>query len=123
MSIRRFDEEVMGSPMTWRYTAGEVVELWVEIKLMSWSGIVDESSDVLLCTQLALYHSLGKRVSWPLVLGRRSAEKFSARLAVWHGIFSKEGLRFDKRYLAGGGNYAKPEKVKAALDLARAEQP
>ena len=121
-SIASFDARVVAGPMTWSYALGECRELGAEIRALNWGGIVDEASDSALCLQLALYHQLGGRVDWPLLLGRRSARKFEARLQVWLEIFAREGLQFHKRYLIGGGNYARPEKVEAALRLARAEQ-
>ncbi len=120
--LSSFNTEVMAGPMTWTYVLGEWRELWVEIAGHDWKAAREELSDVALCGQLALFHMLGGRVSWPIVFGRMAANKFDKRLVVWRGIFSRNGLRFENKYLIGGGNYLRPEKVEAALAMARAEQ-
>lgn len=121
-SIASFDARVMAGPMTWTYWRGECRELWDEVRTANWPAAREELSDVLLCGQCALYHSLRKRVSWPLCCGLFAARKFEARRTVWRGIFERHGLRFENRYLIGGGNYKRIEKVEAALALGRAEQ-
>lgn len=120
--IGAFNQRVMSGPMTWRYAVGEVVELLVEMRDRNWEGVREEASDAVLCLQLALFHQLGGRVDWPLVIGLKAAFKFERRLPVWERLFAAEGLRFDKRYLIGGGNYNRPAKVQAAFRLAREEQ-
>ena len=119
MQLREFDSRVMAGPMSWSYAWGECLEFLAEVRALSWAGMVDEASDAVLCLQLALFHSMRGHVSWPLLLGRRSARKFEARLTVWEDIFRAEGVPFDKRFLVGGGNYNRPEKVEAALNLGR----
>jgi hypothetical protein len=81
----------------------------------------EEMSDVLCFAQVWLFQRLRGRLDWSMPVGRYAANKFTARMAVWRDIFSREGLVFHPRYLVGGGNYAKPEKVRAALAAARSE--
>lgn len=121
-SVASFDARVMAGPMTWKYWRGECRELWDEVRVANWPAAREELSDVLLCGQCAAYHGMRKRISWPLFCGLFAARKFEARRTVWRGLFERHGLRFENRYLIGGGNYRRIEKVQAALALARADQ-
>ena len=115
--------EFTAAPMTFAYAMGEVWELVVEVLRANPAGIREEWCDAACCLQLWLYDVLGHRRDWEMVLGGVTAmEKFIARYAVWEKIFQEHGLRFEIRYVVNGGNYKKPHKVAAALELARADQ-
>ncbi len=116
-------ENTMASKLPGSYVWGEVKELWVEILALNGKGIAEEWSDVCCCGALWLY-GIGLLPGWvplPEAMGGYSARKFTARRDVWKRIFEHHGLEFHKRYLTGGGNYAKLAKVCAALALAGLE--
>ena len=119
MGVVDLERDVMAAPMSLSYVLGEVWEL---LTARSWAELQEEASDVAVCGQLWLSAATGRRWNWTVRLGWSSAEKFIARRKVWRELFRKEGLEFHNRYLAGGGNYAKPHKVAAAFALARREQ-
>jgi len=112
--------EVMASDMAWSYVIGEWQELLAEIRSANFAGIREEWSDVSCCAGLYLA-AVGIVPGWmPILpgLGLYAARKFIARRVTWARIFAHHGLEFDRRYLTGGGNFAKMRKVKAALGLA-----
>lgn len=113
-------DNVMASALPWSYVAGEWQELLAEIRVMNWRGIREEWSDVTCCAGLFL-HARGVLPGWVPVLpgfGQYAAQKFTARRSTWEKIFRHHGVPFSRRYLTGGGNFAKMRKVKAALGLA-----
>jgi hypothetical protein len=110
----------MASDMAWSYVIGEWQELLAEIRSANFAGIREEWSDVSCCAGLYLA-AVGIVPGWmPILpgLGLYAARKFIARRVTWARIFAHHGLEFDRRYLTGGGNFAKMRKVKAALGLA-----
>lgn len=112
--------EVMASDLPWSYVIGEWQELLAEVRAGSLAGIREEWSDVTCCAGLYLA-ARGWLPGWMPILpgmGLYAARKFVARRAVWARIFAHHGAQFSRRYLTGGGNYAKLRKVKAALALA-----
>lgn len=111
---------VMASDMTWDYVKGEWQELLAEVRAGNLTGIREEWSDVTCCTGLYLA-ARGWLPGWmPILpgLGLYAARKFIGRRTVWARIFAHHGISFHRRFLVGGGNYAKLRKVKAALGLA-----
>lgn len=120
MTVGTLVDEVLAGPVTFDYWAGEVSELWTEIRRLSWRGIREEWGDVC-ALGLAHLAARGWPVRWvPLLpgLGLGSALKFQKRLVVWRRIFDHHGAEFRREYLIGGGNYARLNKVRAALALA-----
>jgi hypothetical protein len=113
---------VFGSPVTKAQILGEGQELWEGIKNFDLPNIREELSDVGLFSQVALHDLVGQKLNWPVLLGRGSYGKFKARLDEWEKIFQQHGLVFDPKYLSKGGNYKKPEKVRAALEAASLDQ-
>jgi hypothetical protein len=117
-------DETMAGPVDLAYWLGEVDELLVEIRALNWSGIREEWSDVACLGTLML---IARGWTWlravPLMpgFGLYAAKKFEKRLGAWNRIFSHYGVRFDKKYLVNGGNFAKVRKVRAALLLAGVE--
>lgn len=106
-------DNVLASVLPGSYVLGEVEELLAEVRTLNWSGMSEEWSDVTCCAQLWL-HGKGVLPGWiPLLpgLGLYAARKFTARRQVWERIFDHHNTAFDKRYLVGGGNYAKSRKV------------
>lgn len=106
----------IASPMTWKYFWGEVVELLIEVKNGNLNGIREEWSDVWYHFWLAVYSNW--KIDMPMLFAGYTIKKVEARLKIWEKIFEKNGLRFDKKYLDGGSNYKKPEKVQLALKKA-----
>lgn len=93
------------------------------LRLRDWENVREELSDVACFLHLWVWGMLGSpRWSWPAWGAGAALAKFEARILTWRQIFEEHGLEFHPRYLKGGGNYRKLEKVKAALALARAEQ-
>lgn len=116
-------KQVFGNPVTPSQIKGEAQELWEGLRAGDWANVSEEVSDVALFAQVWAHERLGQRLNWPVTLGMASYQKFKARMDVWEDIFKKEGLKFHPRYLVAGGNHNKPEKVRAALDAARRDQP
>ena len=112
--------EVMASDLPWSYVLGEWQELLAEVRSANLAGIREEWSDVSCCCGLYLA-AAGWIPGWmPILpgLGLYAARKFTARRVTWARIFAHHGVEFHRRYLTGGGNFAKIKKVKAALELA-----
>jgi hypothetical protein len=110
----------MASDLPWSYVLGEWQELLAEVRSANLAGIREEWSDVVCCCGLYLA-AAGFVPGWmPILpgLGLYAARKFTARRTVWARIFAHHGLGFHRRYLTGGGNFAKLRKVRAALGLA-----
>ena len=113
-------DNVMASALPWSYVAGEWQELLAEIRALNWRGVVEEWSDVTCCAGIFLC-GRGWLPGWVPVLpglGLYAAHKFDARLETWERVFRHHGVAFSRRYLTGGGNFAKLKKVRAALGLA-----
>jgi len=91
----------------------EVAEVLEEIRARNWAGIKDEASDVSIMYAAALQSNHG--INLPALGGHASAEKGRQRMAVWQKIFADRGLDFHPKYLSGGSNYNRPEKVEAAI--------
>jgi hypothetical protein len=105
--------------MSWKYTWGEVLELFEEVHKANIQGIISEACDVYTCASCAFWVSTG--IDLPL-FWTKSAKSWFKRVEVWKQIFAREGLVFKVEYLRYGGNHEKPEKVARALSLAREEQ-
>ena len=105
--------------MGWKFVLGEVVELFIEIIHLNLHGIISEACDVYTCAMCALETTIGRPVP---ILWRRTYNEWLARVEVWKEIFADHGLEWHVRYISGGGNYRRPEKIRVALDMARTEQ-
>lgn len=116
MQASAFCERHSSGAYRWADVMSEVREL---VSARSRAELVEEFWDVVMTFQLWL---LGFGVDLPLVMPRRHHWKFERRRARWMIIFAREGLRFSPKYLRNGGNYKKAHKVRAALEMARAEQ-
>jgi len=99
----------------------ELGELLVECVRFNRKGVSDELGDFLMAAQCWAATVTG--LDWPMVISIKTLTKYTQRIKRWEAIFAAEGLEFDPKYLTGGGNHAKPEKVLAALSLARRDQP
>jgi hypothetical protein len=116
--------EVFGRPVTAAQVGGELVELFVEVRDWNWEGIREEFSDVMCFLHVYVWQLLGEPArSWPAFGAGPSIAKFTARMNRWSEIFEAEGLVFHPRFLVEGSNYAKPEKVAAALAAAKGLSP
>ena len=105
--------------MSWKYTLGEVQELWEEILTLNAEGILSEACDVYTCASCAILTTTG--IDLP-ILWSRTARGWFHRVNVWKQILATEGLQFKTSYLRYGSNYNKPAKVAKVLELARADQ-
>ena len=116
-SIGYYKATVESSPLGWSYVLGEGKEIFEELGELNFLEALIETQDFALCALSQFAEILP--ISWfPVLpgLGRYSALKFYARLAVWQEIFSIHGVDKDaKLHLAGGGNYHWQGKVRAAL--------
>lgn len=110
--------------MDWGSVRAEVTELIHALRFLNAAGIRDEGADVLAFTLLALYGSFGMNLPMPEWLCGTYLRKTQERIAAWEQIFKERApeLTFSPRYLKGGSNYTRPEKVEAALGFARADQ-
>lgn len=107
--------------MSWDYAKSEVREL---LEVRSLRELKNEWNDVVLCALLAAY-AQGWLPDWlPILpcLGLASVRKYEQRLRFWPLIFDKHNLRFDRKYLARGGNYERRRKVEAVLNWAAEDQ-
>jgi len=100
----------------------EVKELAEAIREMSWPDIREEAGDVAFWSWMLLDRAWPREKGWPLWGAGGACAKFRRRFQVWERLFQREGLQFSVRYLAGGGNPGRPEKVRRALEMARREQ-
>jgi len=123
-TLKWMSDNVLASALPWSYVLGEWRELLDEVQALNGPGMSEEWSDVTCCAALWAYEK-GILPGWfPLLpgFGLYAARKFTARRAVWARIFDHHGIAFNKRYLVGGGNYAKSRKVIGALGLAGCSQ-
>ena len=95
---------------------GEVKELLTAVWRRQWNAAAEEASQVAFDVQHVLYGATG--LDFKPRLCRRFVAELVHRAEVWSQIFSDKGLEFDPRWLRGGSNYRRPEKVKAALRAA-----
>lgn len=119
-NFRDLNRETMAGPITFTYWRGEVDELLVEVRAGNLAGMREEWSDVTCLAMLYLL-AQGWPVGWLPVLpglGLYAARKFERRLVTWERIFAHHDVRFENRYIIGGGNYRKGQKVINALALA-----
>lgn len=84
------------------------------------NNLWEEWSDLCFVYGMWANQRLGLRL--PIPFGRPCWEKGIARQKIWREIFTQHNLTFSPRYLRGGSNYKKPEKVFRALAEARADQ-
>lgn len=98
------------------FVLGELKEL---VEAASWAEFIDELCDVYTGVILVVYETSGVdlHIRW-----MSTVNKWIEREATWRNIFSKEGLEFSPKYLSDGSNWRKPEKIRAALAKARADQ-
>lgn len=101
----------------WPVLRREIVELLEEIDRGDFSAAWTEVVQCWWYFQLLVHMWTG----WDWRPRGVSAvlKDFYGRLEVWKEIFQQEGLEFDVDFLVGGSNYRRPEKVAAALALAR----
>jgi hypothetical protein len=95
----------------------EVKELFEARNL---EDVKEEFGDVLYFSYCWLYCKFG--INLPMIGAMSSVGKFTIRLDFWEFIFKVNGFEFDPKYLINGSNYLKPEKINAALDMARRDQ-
>ena len=119
INVRYLASRAFGADVTVRYILGEVREL---LEARSWAEVREEASDVLCVAQVFMFQRTKGVINWPMLVGDYSARKFLDRIAVWERIFAEQGLKVSLRYIGGGSNYEKPEKVARALELARRDQ-
>jgi len=105
--------------MSWSYVAGEVRELYEEIRKRSLDGVVSELCDVYTCTMCAIETSTG--LTMPVVW-EKTARGWFARVDFWRRWLSAFGLEFKVEYLRYGGNYLKQDKRRMVLRLAVEDQ-
>jgi len=109
-----------GTPYRFADVCDEATELCEAIRGFDCDGIVEEFGDTIMTFQLWLAWVLP--FDWEMCVPTYVYRKYDARMAGWRDIFSNEGLTFHPRYLINGGNFKRPNKRKAALDLAREDQ-
>lgn len=98
----------------------EVGELGEAVVKLDGSGIREEAGDVGYTGQVMLAQRLG--LNTPLLpWSEESYQKYHNRLVVWDKLFQAHGGQFDRKYLSGGSNYKKPEKIYKALEAAGLE--
>ena len=118
---KRANHELNSAPLTdSQFVKGEILELVDAVKTRNWQEVKEEMADVLffsMCYAQAVYG-----INLPLIGAMPTVRKIQKRLTVWQHIFESNDLQFDKKYLVGGSNYQKQQKIDAALTLARYEQ-
>jgi len=105
--------------ITFKYTLGEVVELFEEIKVLNIEGIIAETCDVYTCLMCAIETHFG--VPMP-IFWKKSAIKYNERVDFFQKYFDQIGLEFKIEYLRFGGNYLKKEKRQRVVELAIEDQ-
>jgi hypothetical protein len=110
-------ENINSGNFPFKSVMGEVKEL---LEARTVSEMKEEFGDVLYFSYCWLYCKFG--INLPMFGAMDSVEKFGDRLGFWIATFEHNNLEFDPKYLINGSNYNKPEKIEAALELARREQ-
>lgn len=95
------------------YLKGEIKELYHAIKDRDMGGIKEEAADVAYAAQMLLHQNTG--INFPLAFGSVHVDKYKAREAMWKRIMEPRGVTYHPDLLVGGGNYRKPQKIRAAL--------
>lgn len=106
-----------GAPITMEQVLQEVYEFLEADELHE---LRDEMSDVIYFSLCWLEGKTG--INLPMFGAKRTIAKIEARLTVWEAIFADQKLAFSPKYLVGGSNFLKPQKVEQAVSLARREQ-
>lgn len=105
--------------MTFKYTIGEIQELWEEVLKLDIHGIISEACDVYTCTMCAIYTNFD--IDMPIIW-TKSAKEWIHRVEIFKKILSNRGLRFKLEYLRYGSNYNKQCKVDKVIELATLDQ-
>jgi hypothetical protein len=105
--------------LDWKYTWGEVVELWEEIIKLNVKGVRNELCDVYTCIMCAITTSTG--IPMP-IFWMRSANGWLERMRFYELYFKELGLEFKTEYLRYGANYKKREKRMITVRLAIEDQ-
>lgn len=95
------------------YLKGEIKELYQAIKDRDMGSIKEETADVAYAAQMLLHQNTG--INFPLAFGSVHVDKYKAREAMWKRIMEPRGVTYNPDLLVGGGNYRKPQKIRAAL--------
>ena len=114
---KKANQELNASPITLSQVKGEAFELLEAVIKLDCVEIKEEVADVIYFSLCHLEHRFG--LNLPLVGASPTINKIKERFEKWEKIFEHHGLAFDKKYLVGGSNYKKQEKVDAALAIAR----
>jgi hypothetical protein len=114
-----FTTDVPATNLDWKYTFGEVKELWVEIKRCNLIGIINEMCDVYTCAMCAITTSTGIKMP---IFWMRSANGWNERLDFFRWYLDEIGLEFKVEYLRFGANYKKAHKRRKVFELAVNDQ-
>lgn len=106
-----------GSRITSDHVLQEVLEY---LEADSINELRDELSDVIYFGLCWLEGKTG--INLPMFGAKRTIAKIEARLTVWEAIFEEQHLVFSPKYLVGGSNFRKQQKIEQAVTLARHEQ-
>lgn len=118
-TAKQANEELNSSPITASQVKGEIFELVEAVIKLDGVEFKEEVADVIYFSLCHIESRFG--LNLPLVGAMPTINKIKERFEKWEKIFEHHGLAFDKKYLVGGSNYKKQEKVDAALFLARIE--
>lgn len=114
-----FTNEFPTTNLTFKYTFGEVVELFEEIKALNIRGVISEACDVYTCLMCAIETHFG--IPMP-IFWKKSAIKWDERVDFFQNYFGQIGLEFKIEYLRFGGNYLNKNKRRKIVDLAIEDQ-
>jgi len=105
--------------LTFKYTLGEVVELFDEVKKFNIKGIVSELCDVYTCLMCAIDTHF--KIPMPIIW-HKSADEWIKRIDFFKSYLNQIDLEFKVEYLRYGGNYLRKEKRMKVVDLAIEDQ-
>ena len=98
------------------YFTGEAKEIGEAIHNRDWENFKEELGDTAYAAQMIAAQRTG--LNLPILGADPQIKKFYDRIDHWKKIFSSKDVPFSVDYLSGGSNYAKPEKVVNAFQLA-----
>lgn len=105
-------------PLDFRALYSEILELCVALFQLDLKNIKAETFDVLAVISIAL-----RRKKLPIpILGIPSRNKYADRAKRITLILDGLGLKFSPRFLVGGSNIDKPEKLKRIILMAELDQ-
>lgn len=113
-------EVFAGDKYPLRHFVKEVGELIAACVSCRPGHIRAEASQVVFDIQHFIYCHTGCDFR-PVLCGQFVNELY-IRLGVWINLFGELGLVFRPKYLRGGSNYKRPDKVELAVSMARLEQ-